>query len=309
MENVGSNGKIAIYTLAAFLALFAAGGAYLWNKSGNLTRQNDLTEQRADSLLSVKLQLEGDLRGMKNQLETVTDEKTYLDKRVDDLHEQLTSRDRTVAQLRRNNTGRTRTIQGLNQNITNLTVKRDSLENQMVAVQNKINWLTDSNTKLTSQNNDLLPLKQQVIELEADLQTKVPRASLTADAFLVETMKGNQKETAKAKKVDRMMVSLSVPAELGLSGVQEVFLSLTDEQHNVMMPTTRNNTIMLAGVNEVVPVHAAQDVNFSLNPQRISFTFVPQDNVKPGIYRASVYTNDRYLGTAEFRLRDSFWFF
>ena len=146
-------------------------------------------------------------------------------------------------------------------------------------------------------------------DLKADLQTKVPRTALTGDAFRIETVKGNEKETAKAKKVDALMVSLSVPSEMGLTGTQEVYLSLTDEQNNGIMPTKNSSTVTLSGKNEVVPVHATQSVNFDKNPQRISFSVNPDSAIKPGIYRASVYTKDAYLGTAEFRLRNSFWFF
>ncbi|WP_018620122.1 hypothetical protein [Spirosoma luteum] len=309
MENTGQNNKAVTYGLSALAALLLIGGIYFWNKSGTLTRQNDLIEQRADSLLSVKLQLEGDIRGLNSQIETAADEKTSLDKRVEDLNTQLTSRDRVVAQLRQTNMGRTRTIQGLNRNIVMMTTKRDSLESQMDAVQNKITWLTDTNTKLTSENGELSPLKQQVADLKADLQTKVPRTALTGDAFRVETVKSNEKETAKAKKVNTLMVSLSVPAEMGLTGTQEVYLSLTDEQNTGIMPSKSTSTVTLSGKNEVVPVHATQSVNFDKNPQRISFSVSPDSNIKPGIYRASVYTKDAYLGTAEFRLRDSFWFF
>jgi cell division protein FtsL len=309
MENVGQNNKAVTYGLSALAALLLIGGIYFWNKSGKLTRQNDLIEQQADSLLSVKLQLEGDIRGLNSQLETASDEKTSLDKRVEDLNTQLTNRDRAMTQLRQSNLGRTRTIQGLNRNIATMTTKRDSLKSQMEAVQNKITWLTDANTKLTSQNDELSPLKQQVADLKADLQTKVPRTALTGDAFRVETVKSNQKETAKAKKVNTLMVSLSVPAEMGLTGTQEVYLSLTDEQNNGIMPSQNTSTVTLSGKNEVVPVNATQSVNFDKNPQRISFNVSPDSNIKPGIYRASVYTKNAYLGTAEFRLRDSFWFF
>lgn len=309
MENTGQNNNAVIYGLSALAALFLIGGIYFWNKTGTLTQQNDLIEQRADSLLSVKLQLEGDIRGLNSQIETVSDEKTSLDKRVEDLNTQLTNRDRVVAQLRQNNLGRTRTIQGLNRNIVMMTTKRDSLESQMEAVQNKITWLTDTNTKLTNENGELSPLKQQVADLTADLQTKVPRTALTGDAFRIETVKSNEKETAKAKKVNTLMVSLSVPVEMGLTGTQEVYLSLTDEQNTGIMPSKTSSTVTLSGKNEVVPVHATQSVNFDKNPQRISFSVSPDSNIKPGIYRASVYTKDAYLGTAEFRLRDSFWFF
>ncbi len=309
MENVGQNTKTVTYGLSVLAALLLIGGIYFWSKSGKLTRQNDLTEQRADSLLSVKLQLEGDIRGLNTQLETASDEKASLDKRVENLNTQLTNRDRMMTQLRQSNQGRTRTIQGLNRSIATITTKRDSLESQMEAVQNKITWLTDANTKLTTQNDELSPLRQTVADLRADLQTKVPRTALTGDAFRIETVKNNEKETAKAKKVNTLMVSLSVPVEMGLTGTQEVYLSLTDEQSNGIMPSQNASTITLSGKNEVVPVHATQSVNFDKNPQRISFSVSPDSDIKPGIYRASVYTKDAYLGTAEFRLRDSFWFF
>ena len=157
MENDGQNNKTVTYALSALAALLLIGGVYFWNKSGNLTRQNDQIEQRADSLLSVKLQLEGDIRGLNSQIETASTEKASLNERVEALNTQLANQNRAVAQLRQSNQGRTRTIKGLNRNIAVITTKRDSLESQMEAVQNKITWLTDANTKLTSQNDELSP--------------------------------------------------------------------------------------------------------------------------------------------------------
>lgn len=309
MENDNQNGKTIMGVLAALMLLFLAGGIYYWVNNGKLIRQNDLTERRADSLLSVKLQLEGDLGTLKNQLQTTAYEKQNIDKQLAEVSSQLAFRDRTLSQLRRNNIGNTRTIGQLNRDMVTLNTQRDSLENQMAAVNTKITHLTSENSQLATQNKEIDPLRQQVKDLNATLLTKVPRSSLTGDAFRVETIKSNEKETAKAKKVDKLMVSLSVPAEMQLKGSQEVYLSLTDEQHNVMMPPLSTNTITLPGANEAVPVHAVQTVNFDQNPQRISFSLDPVMNIKPGLYRASVYTKDAYLGATEFRLRDSFWFF
>ena len=295
--------------LAALMLLFLAGGIYYWVNNSKLIRQNDRSERRADSLLSVKLQLEGDIGTIKDQLDTKTTEKADLDKQLAEVNGQLAFRDRTLTQLRQTKIGNTRTIQQLNQDITKLNTTRDSLENQMAAVNTKVDHLTSENRQLATQNQEIDPLKKQVADLNATLLTKVPRSSLTGDAFRVETIKGNEKETAKAKKVAKMMVSFSVPAEMNLTGSQEVYLSLTDEQHNAMMTPLSTNTITLPGANEAVPVHAVQTVDFGQNPQRISFSLDPAITVKPGLYRASVYTKDKYLGATEFRLRDSFWFF
>lgn len=295
--------------LAGLMLLFLAGGIYFWVKTNDLTQKNDLTSQRADSLMSVKLQLEGDLKSINAQLQTANEEKNYFDKRLDDINGELDARDRVVSQLRQQNQSRTRTIQGLNLNVAVLNTKRDSLENQMAAVTDKVNWLTGENTRLTTQNNEIDPLRKQIADLNTTLLTMAPRAAITGDGFRVETVKGNQKETAKAKKVDKLLVSFSVPAELGLKGMEEVYLSLTDEHNNVMMAPLSTTNMVVAGANESIPVHATQSVDFSKNPQRVSFTITPDASVKPGLYRASIYTKDRYLGAAEFKLRDSFWFF
>ncbi|QJW91535.1 hypothetical protein HNV11_20205 [Spirosoma taeanense] len=306
MENNEQRGNVYLGIVSGLMALFLVGSIYFWQRNQTLTRQNNDAEQRADSLLAVKIRLEGDIRTLQNQIETSTGEKASLDKRLTDLQGLIVSRDRIVRELRQGNLGRTRTIRDLNHNIAGLQTVRDSLENQMVAVNDKISWLTDSNSLLTSQNKEL---QQNVTALNATLLTMVPRSAVTADAFRVEAEKRNKKETAKAKKVHTLLVSLNVPGELDLNGMQEVYLSLKDENQNNMMPPLRTTTISLADVNEIIPVHAVQNVNFGRSPQRITFSITPSDDIKPGLYRAFVFTKDAYLGSVEFQFRDSFWFF
>lgn len=305
METTGRNSTNLAWVLATLIGIGVAGGLY-WGNNRTLTRQYDQAEQRADSLLSVKFQLEGDNRDLKRQLETAADEKERLDDRIHDLHEQVSQRDRSLTSLRRNKTGQTRTIQNLNQSLSQLTTVRDSLENQMVAMHDKINWQTQSNALLTKENKEL---EQQRKGLDTRILSMVPRSAVTGDAFRVEVSKSNKKVTAKAKKAATLTVSLTVPAALKLEGMQEVYLSLTGEQQKPMMPAPHKATITLPDVSEVIPVHATQAVNFARNPQRISFTVTPEISVKPGTYRAAVFTKDAYLGSVEFQLRDSFWFF
>lgn len=305
METTERNPQNLAWILAVLIGLGLVGGLY-WNNNRTLTHQYDQAEQRADSLLSVKFQLEGDNRDLKKQLETATDKTDYLDNRINNLHEQLSQRDQIVTTLRRTNTGQTRTIRNLNQNVSQLSTVRDSLENQMAAMHDKLNWQSQSNALLLKQNQDL---EQQRKILDTRIVTMVPRSAVTGDAFLVEVGKPNKKVTAKAKKVATLTVSLNVPAELKLEGMQEVYLSLTDQQQKPMIPALQTATITLPDVNEVIPVHATQAVNFARNPQRIFFNLSPETAIKPGIYRAAVFTKDAYLGAVEFRLRDSFWFF
>ena len=306
MEDYEQKTSPLTWLLSGLSAVLLAGGIYYWNGNKTLTRQNDRAERRADSLLSVRLQLETDLGKLNEQLATANVDNTDLDKRVEEANRRLAQNDARLRELRRSNAGRVQTIQALNQNLATLTIERDSLGNQMGAMQDKIGWLTDSGTVYRNRNEQL---GREITQLNGTLLTMVPRSALTGDGFRVETVKGNQKETAKAKKVDALLVSFTVPAELGLTGQQEVYLSLTDEQRNGMMPAVRTATINRLGLNEEISVHAVQTANFSQTPQRISFTIDPASPIKPGVYRASVYTKNAYLGATEFRLRDSFLFF
>ncbi|MVM41605.1 hypothetical protein GO730_34605 [Spirosoma sp. HMF3257] len=291
--------------LAMLVILGLVGGLY-WNQTRRMIDRFNQEERRADSLLSVKLQLEGDVRSLTSQLETATGENEFLDKRISDLHGQLYQRDAMEKQLRQQNRLRIGTIQGLTRNLDSITTIRDSLENQLAAMIDKIHWMNDENQLLLNQTKGL---QQKINELNTTLQTKVPRSAITGDDFMVESTKANHKETAKAKKVHTLTISLNVPPELQLENIQDVFVSLTDPQHNPIMTPLRTTTVVLSDINEVVPIHAVQRVIFTGKPKRISISVTPDKTLKAGVYRASVYTKDTYLGSVEFQLRDSFWFF
>ena len=307
---MGTTNSNLTFGAAILGVLLLIGGVFYWNKSHNLTKTNDLTQRRADSLLSVKLQLEGDIRSLSTKLTTAEEDNTATNRRLTDVNQLLTQRENQLVTLRRSSAGQTRSVRTLTADVARLRVARDSMTAQLDATRDKIDRQTGENQSLAGRNTELQQqLTAQGAENSAKLLTLVPRSALTGDGFRVETSKGNRKETAKAKKVDALLVSFNVPAELGLTGEQEVYLSLTDEQRNGMMPALRTATINRPGLNEEVSIHAVQNVNFGQTPQRISFTIAPASPIKPGVYRASVYTKDVYLGATEFRLRDSFLFF
>lgn len=157
METPERNPTTLAWLLATFIGLAVSGSLYR-NNNRTLANRFDQAEQRADSLLSVKLQLEGDLRSLTSQLETATDENAYLNKRVDDLHSQFGTQSDLACKFRHSAISRARTIQHLNQSIGQLTIQRDSMDNQMVAMRDKINWLTNINTSLRNQVTGAKPL-------------------------------------------------------------------------------------------------------------------------------------------------------
>lgn len=306
MEDYEQNTNWLAWVLGGLSLVLLAGGIYVWNGNKALTRQNDRTERRADSLLSVRLQLETDMGKPNEELATAKVDNTELNKRIEDANRRLTQNNASLSELRRGSAGRMLTIRELNRNLTDLTTQRDSLGNQMSAMGEKIGWLTDSSTVYQTRSAEL---GQEVAQLNSILLTMVPRTALTGDGFRVEAVKANRKETAKAKKVDALTISLNVPAGMNLTGRQDVYLSLTDEGRKAALPPLRTETVSLATTSEVIPVHAVQAVTFGPGQQRITFRLDPDADLKPGVYRAAVYTKNAYVGSVEFRFRDSFWFF
>lgn len=306
MEKTEQKSNLIVGLLSGLTILLFAFGMYTWHKNGLLRKQDDLRKQRADSLLSENLHLKGNIHRVNDQLHAAVTESSLGKEQLTELNTRVSRRNELVGSLRRAHFMAVDTLQQLHQNLSQLSTVRDSLENQMAAIIDKIDWLNDSNALLLGQNEDL---QRTIDNLTTDLVTKVSRSAITADGFRVEAKKPNGKETAKANKVYSLAVSFSVPAELRRDTVQEVFLSLMNAQKQTPLPALRTTTITLPTVNEVVPIHAVQRINFNLNPQRITFQMTPNEPIEPGLYRASIYTKDDYLGSVEFQFRTSFLFF
>lgn len=310
MEAFDQKSGWQVWVLSGLTLALLTAGIYYWNQNQQLIQQKEMSKQATDSLVSVKLQLEGDVQQLTNKVETAGNEQEATNQRVLALTNEVANHDNTIKKLVQTKTSSRRTVDQLTRQLdrsnTRYTIVLDSMTNQMNAMGGKIGWLTDSNTVLTDRNTQLATNLEKA---NSRMLTMVPRSSLTGDNFRVEAKKPNRKETAKAKKVHTITISLNVPAELGLTGQQEVYLSLTDEQHNAAIPPLRTMTVTLPTINDAVPIHAAQTVTFGSGPQQVVFTLQPPATLKPGLYRAAVYTKDTYLGSIEYRFRDSFWFF
>jgi hypothetical protein len=294
------------WVLGGLSAAFLIGGLYYWNQTRSLSRLQARAETRADSLQSATEKLAGDAQSLTNQLTLAKTDRTTLQQQIDDANLRLNRSEASRRALASRSAGWAQSSRQLNQRLSQLTTTRDSLTNQLVAMDDKIGWLTDSNTVL---KNRASQLDGDVVKLNETMLTMAPRTTLTGDEFRVDARKSNRKETAKAKKVNTLTISLTVSPELGLQGRQDVLVSLTHESGNAVIPPLRTTTVNLADINKVIPVHGEQSVDFGTGAHRISFGIDPGQPLKPGRYRAAVYTKTHYLGSVEFQLRDSFWFF
>ena len=277
--------KIIAVILGTIAALSIAGGIYALNKSNDLAKKVALQEE---TLEAAKQNEERKITSLNRDISVITGKNNVLNRELEEVNKLLDRKEALLRELNHNNNKRQKAFD-------TLLASRGDLIEQMEG--ENAAW---SERKATLQN--------EINFLNEKLRTMVPRSSLTADGFRVEAVKRNEKVTAKAKKVDDIRISFNVPAEMGLEGANQIYLSLTDMQGKSMY--TPIMTVDIGG-NETdhrVPVHASTTVNFDTESRHITFVASPGD-VEPGVYRASVYSKTGYLGAVEFQVRDSFWFF
>lgn len=289
MEVTKTKLKILTGVIATLLLVSTAGNIYYWDRSHDLKREKERVEQKANALL---LGQSRDLNELRKQVDITIEEKKSLALKAKDLNSLLTQVNNDIWALR---TRKAATME-------DLELIRSSSESRLWDLNNRAKGLTDTNQSLSRHNNQL---RQDLDAVRDSLQAVAN--TLTADGFRMIALKSNKKETAKAKKVEVLTVSFTVPAGLGIRGREEVYLSLTDAQGRAIKPELR--TITLSTSEEKIQIHAAKSIDFSQLLESVTLTVYDTENIKPGMYRASIYTRDKYLGSVELQFRDSFWFF
>lgn len=306
MEWTAQNSKTIAAILAFLLTTSAITGLYYWDKSGDLSKAKDKTALRADSLLSAKLNLERDINTLSNDLRNARQDNATVSQNLKSTQSLLTKKNRILAKLTKESNVHREDLASLRQQVDELTALKSDLKAEIENYQSeKDKWQGDNNRLKTTNNL----LQTQINDLTAQLGEMVPKSVITANNFRVDVLKNNHKVTAKAKKANSIMISFTLPVLLTADGSQQVFLSLTDVENRPMSGVIQNKTVNTGKQTLDVPVHAAQTVDFGRNPQKVVFEFVPDEKVADGIYKAGIYTDNAYLGSVEFQLRDSFWFF
>lgn len=306
MEWTAQNSKTIAAMLAFLLTTSAITGLYYWDKSGDLAKAKDKTTLRADSLLSVKLNLERDINTLSHDLRSARRNNETVVQKLNSTQSLLSQKNRVLAKLTKESNVQREDLASLRQQVDELTALKNDLKAEIKNYQiEKDQWSGDNNQLKTTNAT----LQTQVKELTAQLDKMVPKSVITANNFRVDVLKNNRKVTAKAKKANSIMVSFTLPALLTADGKQEVFLSLTDVENRPMIGIIQNKTVRIGDGTLDIPVHAAQTIDFGRNPQKVVFEFIPDGKVPDGIYKAGIYTDTTYLGSVEFQLRDSFLFF
>ncbi|WP_435357722.1 coiled-coil domain-containing protein [Emticicia sp. SJ17W-69] len=306
-----------IIRASAILIIIASLVGVFYNKLEKVYFEKDLITLKADSLLAVKNELQNELAALTNRINveklTIQELEANLDSKI------ITIKSREVAlQEALDKLAMLENVENIknikNKDIEHLKTQINELQSMKTTLEKSFVELKGSNLTLINNTKDLqvkiLMLESQLREAKNEI-TKIKYLA-SGDNFRIDVLKSNTAITTKAKKARTLRISMNIPSFLKTETIvsKPVYLSIFDEKEST-----------IAGWNELVivkdehnkgikmEVHNSKIVDFNKNPQNVSFDFIVQDKLVPGLYSAKLYTTDSYLGTVEFRVRDSFWFF
>lgn len=321
MENVESPRKrIVIGVLAGSLALTSVFGFYNLNRSNNLSEENVKVNKKTDSLAVLKEKLEFEIEDLSKELEMEKNENKNLNLTVEKINAVLADKEKKLKRLndesayaKKQNISYQEQVALLTTQINELAAIKAAMEKDLLALQDANTALTNENNALKAKNEELTvqntALTANVEELNKDIEDIKYEAP--ADNFKVEVMKPNTKLTAKAKKVRTLKVSFIVPENLRKKNdTKEVlYLTILDTKKNPIAGVQKEVNITNNDKIAPIAVHSMKEVDFSGTSQAVEFKFDVKEKLTPGTYTVSVYTDSDYLGTAEFSVAKSFWFF
>lgn len=314
MEYTQTFTKNLIIGLSGVLLTVATFFGFYYNKMEKVQTDKNSITLTADSLMAVKNTMHEELLSLTDKLSTEKTQTDELEATLATKEKEINSKSyilrdvksKLVAMENVNNI-KVNAIATLENQINELKGIRTTLEKTFIEAKEHLLALETENKTLKDNN---LALENRLKMAEEDM-TKVKYLA-TADNFKVEVLKPNSKVTAKAKKARVINISMKMPSFLKSKEADSkpIYMTLTDEKNNPIIGWDKEVKVKDEFNKDLsIAVHKSQMIDFSKNPQKVSFNYTVENKLKPGIYTAKVYTTDSYLGTVEFKVTDSFWFF
>lgn len=306
--------------LVGALAVATAFGVYQAYRSSEISDERDRFTIQSDSLTTVKKNLEDEINGLTKDLNDERDENAELVNKTEYINGLLAEKEKVVSHLNRETANLRKQGKSKDEQLTIMNNQIIALNDVKALMERNLTDLQANNANLISENTEWKAKYDELRTQSDELNTHI--ASLNkkvddiiydspADNFRVEVLKPNSKVTAKAKKAHTLKVSFVVPEMVKTSteSMQTLYLTILDDKNVPIKGADKEISVMRGEKLMPVAVHATQTVDFSKNPQNTTFMFDVKEKLDPGTYKAAVYSNNDYLGTVEFKVRNSFLFF
>ncbi|MBK7099360.1 MAG: hypothetical protein IPH58_14820 [Sphingobacteriales bacterium] len=296
-----SNGGRNLIIGLLVAALLGTWGYMLWDKNastGSIAEKNaeiantmsesdslrqlfNLAEMRLDSITGANNSLQGERTSLQREIET---------KKIE-INKILTDKNATNTDLKRAR----HLIGELNGQIGRLEVQVTKLkgENQQLTAQNTV--LNEEKTVL-NQN-----LQTKAAENEELANTVDVGSTLSASGMIITPLKikkgGKEKETAIAKRVDKLQISFNVENRITTSGPADLYVIVSDPNGKIVQNASLGSGAITTRQDGDRNFTAKLPIEYERGTKKgISFSIQNNDGFKKGDYRIEVYHNGFKIG-------------
>lgn len=301
--------KIKIYSavITGLFVLTAATTTYFWKVSSDKTAINADLSMEKENLLVEKGLLSAQLEGLQSTYNEAVAENSELRGVVSQNAQLLSDKDHQLKKLKKQTSSDRSTIEELRKEVASMRDLKASMEGEILALKTENQTLRAENGQLSAElhtaKRENAELTGRISDLSMIAQnTKLPGGVRTS-AFRVEVEKRNDKLTVKGKKAKELVISfdmMDVPSEM--QGVQKFYLAITDNKGTPVMAQSKSPVRVGTEDDKTdVIVHQTKDINL-MQGQRLAFNYVLDEKLKPGTYRAAIYTQNGWIGSASFRV-------
>lgn len=275
--------SIAVLILIA--ALIGTGLFFTANRS--LTKDLNNEKLKTEMMLSEKLALQKEIESFKTQINSLSGQNAELNKVLAETRQKLSEKETQFNKLVHENGN----IKSLKKQVAELEQMKKDFESQVQTLNNEIKKMNDEKDEL---NRTIASLQEENKQLSANLNIL---SSMTADNYLIETTKRNDRLTVMARRTKKMTVTFNVPENI----VENISFKLTKPDGTQV--DGKGNGVAYKVINEDEGLTASISGGVIKVSKKIVMTYEPKEKQKPGIYKIEMYNGDKYIGACNVKLR------
>jgi len=186
--------------------------------------------------------------------------------------------------------------------LTELNQKISNMEQEVARLTQENQNLNQDKTALTQDKEKLTSDLQTVSTVKEDLERKVDVAStLNATNIMISAVQdkknGEEKETSKAKKADKLKVSFNVSNRIALSGQTDVYVCITGPDGKaIAVPEMGSGTFTTREEGDKV-FTSKVPVEFEAGQMKpVQFSWKQETPFQTGVYKIEIYHNGFKIG-------------
>lgn len=277
------------FTASVLMLLMVAALAGFYNiENSNLGEELKAEHLHAESLFGNKVVLQKELESLRREIIRLEFEGKTSKEEIERLRQLLKAGEAVLTLKKTELSNASATLEQERLRASEVNDKNIGIQEQLEAVQHE-------NTRL---RNEIAGMLQEEATLNAELQAA---RRTKAAYFRIEALRGRKgKNTSKASKTDRMLISFTWP-EAAQGKNLYLVLSGPDKQA-IGNPAKEQVSILLDGTRQLITPTISKRLNIKHDAPRQEVMLEITQKLQPGMYQADVYTDDYHLGGTQIRL-------